>query len=89
MHGEVQASPFFLDGIGQSFNLAVVVDVAGEDQLGAETFGQGIDAFEQSIVEIGKRQFGAFAVSGLSDAPGNGTVVGQADDQAFFIFQPD
>ena len=60
---------------------ASLVTSSGSDELRAQRLGQRLDAFLELLVDVGERELGAFAMHGLGDAPGDGTIGRDADDQ--------
>ena len=59
-----------------------VLDVAGQDEIGAERLRQRRHALAERLALIGEGEFRAVLAQGLGDAPGNGMVVGDAHDEA-------
>ena len=47
----------------------------------AEAFGEGHDAAAEAFALVGEGELGALGREGLRDAPGDGMVVGDAEDQ--------
>jgi hypothetical protein len=55
-------------------DLRVVGDVAGEDQVAAELFGELGDAILEAFVLVGEGELCSFAMAGLGNAVGDGAV---------------
>ena len=68
-------------------DLGVVGDVERQDELRAQRLGQRLHALLELLVDVGERELGAFAVHGLRDAPGDGTIGCDADDERAFSAQ--
>ncbi len=63
---------------------ASLVTSSGRTIFEPSDSASGCDAFLELLVDVGEREFGAFAVHGLGDAPGDGTIGCDADDECAF-----
>ena len=66
------------------FDVFVFFHIAGNDNVGITFTRQFFHAFAQAVTHVGKSQIRAFAVHGLGDAPGNGSIAGDAENQRAF-----
>ncbi len=82
MDQEVELSEFPLDLVEGGVHGGVVGDVGGDQQAGADAFGQGSYAPLQVLALVGEGQLGALGGQAGGDAPGDGFVVGDAHDEA-------
>jgi hypothetical protein len=82
MDDEIQLAPALLQFPECGIDGGHVRDIAGQHDCRARFRCQRIDALLQGIALIGKGQFGAMVGASLGNAPGDGTVVGDAHDQA-------
>ncbi len=64
-----------------------VGDVAMAGDMGADAFGERAHALFQRFALIGEGELGARVMGGLGDAPGDGSVVGDAHNQAALACQ--
>jgi hypothetical protein len=79
---EIQLAPFLLEGFEDRVQARHVGDVARQHDIRVQGLGQGRHPFLQHLALVGQRDLGAGVTGGLGDAPGDGTVVGHAHDQA-------
>ena len=70
-----------LEGGERGVDLGVVGDVERHDELRAQRLGERLHAILELLVDVGERELGAFAMHGLRDAPGDGTIGCDADDE--------
>ena len=84
MDDEVEAAPLLLDLLERHFDLGVLGDVAAQDQLGLEAFGERPDPFLEDLVEVRERDRGPFLVQLLRDAPGDALVIRHAENDSLF-----
>ena len=78
MSSEPQAC---LSGGERRVDLGVVGDVELHGEFRAERLGQRLHAILELLVDVRERELGAFAMHGLRDAPGDGTIGRDADDE--------
>jgi len=78
---EIHLSPTLLKIAEQRINRGGVADVAGQDDIGAQLFGQGADALFQRLALVGKGQIGPGVGQCLGDSPCDRFIVGEAHDQ--------
>ena len=81
MHQAIKAFPTLAQFLEQGIDLAVVGDVAREDQLATQFVGELGDALLEAIVLVSECEAGAFAMTSLGDAVGDGTVGQQPGDE--------
>ena len=81
MDQEVDAAPLFPERLKGSSNRGAVLDVARHQDLGADLFGQRLDAAAEGLALVGEGEFGAVFGELLRDAPGNGVVIRDAHDE--------
>jgi hypothetical protein len=74
MHQAVEAVPALADIVEQLGDLRVIGDIAGENQLAAEFFGEFGETILEAIVLISERKTGTLAVACFGDAIGDGAV---------------
>jgi len=84
MDQEVELAPGAVDGRENSVHGRSVGDIAGDDEACAEFVGERFDSLLDRLALVGERQFGALCGTRLGDAPGDGTVVGDAHDEPAF-----
>ncbi len=82
MDEEIHRSPFAADRVEHRIHRGDVLDIAGQQQLGADAVGQRLDALSEGFALIGERQFRAVLGQSLGDAPGDGVIIGDAHDEA-------
>src|SRR5690606_11067182 len=83
----VQAVPVLAQGGECRLDLGVVGNVAGNDDVAAEFFGEAAHAAFKAFADIGECQFGALGAAGMRDAVGDGSVRKYAGDQEAFAVQ--
>ena len=81
MDQEVQPAPGLVDLLEHPVDIAVVLDVAGQNQVRAERPGQWPDALSEGFALIGEGQLGPLGAERSGDAPGDGVVVRNSHDQ--------
>jgi hypothetical protein len=79
---EVELAPELLFGVEHRIDGRRIGDVAMADDMAAEFRRQRLDALLQRIALIGEGEFGALRLARLGNAPGDGTVVGDAQNDA-------
>ena len=84
---EVKLSPALLKLRKHCFELAGLLHIERQDEVGFKLLGQRPDMRFGLGVEIGDGQRSAELVHDLGAAVGNALVVGNADDEAFFAGQ--
>jgi hypothetical protein len=81
MHDDVEPVPAPAERVERTVDLRVGRHVARQDDI-RSAFGRAFfDALLQSIVQIGERERRALAMHGFRDAPGDGALARDADDQ--------
>ena len=60
---------------------ASLVTSSGRMSFEPSDSASGCDALLELLVDVGERELGAFAMHGLRDAPGDGTIGRNADDE--------
>jgi hypothetical protein len=78
---EVEPVPLLSDGREQRIKARRIGDVAGQDQRGADAFGQRPDPLGQRIALKGQGQLRAMPGDRPGDAPGKRAFVGDPEDQ--------
>jgi len=78
---DIETIPVFGNPVEDCFDLAVVGDIARQDNVGVGLLGTFLDPRQQTLVLIGVGDFRAFAMHGLGDSPGDGTFAGDTHDQ--------
>ena len=81
VHDDVERAPGLLERGEGGVDFGVVGDVELHGELRAERLGERLHAFLELLVDVGERELGAFAMHGLRDAPGDGTIGRHADDE--------
>ncbi len=83
MHQDVEGLPVGLQMREPLGNLLIGCHVHDEGQLRPQLLGERHDAVRHAL-DMREGEFGALAVHGLRDAPGDGPVGGKANDQRAF-----
>ena len=82
---QMQPAEFFADGFEDTGDFLVLRHVARQDErVRAERAGEFRDVFLDAIALIRERELRAFARPRLRDGPGNGALVGDAEDDSEF-----
>ena len=81
VHQAVHAVPDSAEFGEQPGDFVVARDVAGKHQPAAEIGGHVGDTVLEAVVLVGKREFGALAMTGSGDAIGDRTVAEQAGNE--------
>ena len=84
MDENVQSIPMLLERLEYCFDVGVAFHLAGQGDRAAQFSGHFLDAGLQLVILIGESKFGAFPVHRLGDAPGDGAVAGNPQDQGAF-----
>ena len=84
MHDEIETAKFLVDGRGERGNLIVVGHIARENERILEFLGELADVFLEPLGRIRQREPGALGIERLRNAPGNGSAIGDADDETEF-----
>ncbi len=79
---EVHRAPLLLDLGEHRIDRGDVLDVAGQDDLAADRFGERLDPPAERLALIGEGKLGAVRGQRLGDAPGDRMIVGDAHHQA-------
>src|SRR3954470_7103522 len=87
MDDKIEMVPSLRNGVENRFHLARDIDVERHQKRGFDHLGQRLDIFPRLVVQIGDGDLGAQRAKRLGAAPGNGILIGDADNQAFFSFQ--
>ena len=82
MDDEVELAPGSFDLVEHGVDRGGVGHVAMADDEGVELLGERTDALLQRVALIGEGEVGARRAGRLGDAPGDGTVVGEAHDES-------
>jgi hypothetical protein len=80
MHQDVEMIPARFQRGETAGDVLVQPDIHGERDVRAQFPGERHDAVGHAL-DVRERQFRALAVHGLGDAPGDGPIRGQPDDQ--------
>lgn len=80
MDDEIDLAPLGLGGVKHRINGGGIGDVTVAEQSGAEFGSQRLDALLQRIALIGECDFGALGLARLGDAPGDGAIVGDTQN---------
>ena len=89
MKQEIELAPFLLDPLEHLLGLAFDHDVERHEDRRLQRLGQRLDVLPGLFVQIGDGEVGAQRAKRLGAAPGDGLVVGDADDQALLALQRD
>ena len=81
MDQEIELAPAFLDEGEHGVEAGYVGHVAMAGDQRAKLGGQRLDALLEGFALIGERDLGALVGAGFRDAPGDGPIVGDANDQ--------
>ena len=87
MDDDVETVPVVVQVGEYGFDLLVGTDIAGQEDVGLGLGRELSHPFLELVVLVGVGDLGAFPVHGLGDAPGDGTIAGDADDQCPFSCQ--
>ena len=82
MDEEVDLAPELADLVEGRVDRGLAADVAIAGDHGADLGGQRLDALPERLTLIGEGDLAALGMNGLGDSPGDGTVVGNAHDDA-------
>jgi hypothetical protein len=83
----IELAPRFSKVGKDSVNLFITADIAVKYQVTAEITGKFSDSVLKSFADIGKGEFGAFAMAGLRDAVSDRAIREYARNQYFFTLQ--
>ena len=86
MDDEIDRAPFRLQCTEHRVHALAVGDIAGQQDLGADTVGQRFHTFAERIALIGEGEFRTVIGEHFGDAPGDGMIIGDAHDEAAFAF---
>src|ERR1700733_1828569 len=78
---DVEAAPVVLEALKCGIDFGVAGHVEGDNDGGPQALGERLHALLQLVVKVGEGERGAFAMHRLRDAPGNGAVGGDANDE--------
>lgn len=81
MHEAVEVAPLFFKRFHCGVNLLILRHIDLENDVAAEFSGEVLETLTEAFVRIREGEFRAFAMAGLSDAVGDGTVGNHARDQ--------
>jgi hypothetical protein len=84
MDDEIQPPPLLLDFGEDSIEAGGVGHIAMAGEHGAKLGGQRLDALFQRIALPGQSKLCPMAGGGFGDAPGDGAVIGDTEDQPPF-----
>ena len=84
---DVEAVPVLAELLEAGGDLRIVGDVERQHDIAADSAAAFSTRDLQFVVLVGERQFRAFAVHGLGDAAGDGTLAGDAGDQCALALQ--
>ena len=85
---QIQTSELLLHRGEHRANLVIAAHIAGEDErVGSEGAGQFLHVVFESLTLVGERERCALAVPRLSNGPGDGALVGDAEHDAEFAFE--
>ena len=87
MDDDVQAVPLLAERLESTGDFIITADVTGNTESGIAFGGHLFDPAGEFLVLVGKGEDGPLPVHGLCDAPGDGAVAGEADDQRAFAVQ--
>ena len=87
MDQEIERAPLLADALEHRLHLALDADVERHDDRRLELARQRLDEFLGLVVQIGDRELGAERAERLGAAPGDGLIVGDADDQPSLAFE--
>src|SRR3954462_8467926 len=82
MDDEIDAAPFLPDSLEYGVDGRGIGDVAMAEQQAVELPGERLDAFLQRVALPGQRDLRAGRAGGPGNAPGNRTVIGDAENHA-------
>src|SRR6476646_932041 len=89
MDEKIQLSPILFNACENGFELSRFAHVQGHDDWRLELLSKRLDMLFGFVVEIGDGEVCTQCAEGLCAAPGNGLVVGDADDETLFSFERD
>ena len=81
---DIQVVPVVVQVVEYGIDFLIVGDIAGYGNFRPAFAGHLFDPVAQLVILVGESQFGTFALHGLGDAPGDGTVAGESDDECAF-----
>ena len=84
---EIEAAPFGGNPLEDRFGLAGRDDIERHEDRRLEFLGERLDEFLGLFVEVGHRELGPERPKSPRAAPGDGLLVGDADDEAALSFQ--
>ena len=89
MEGKVESSPLALDGLEHGFQLPFLANIARkiERWRNIKNLGQGLRELPGFLIQVGDAQLRTEAAKCLSTAPGDGLVVGNAEDNSLLAGQ--
>ncbi|MDT4845700.1 hypothetical protein D3C81_1891730 [compost metagenome] len=87
MHDEVELAPLLFKCFKNSINACTVSDIAMSSDESVQFFSQWLDALLQRITLISECEFRTSFTSSLGNTPGDGTVVGYAQNQSALALQ--
>src|SRR5215467_9211740 len=83
----VETSPFFLNSFKDGFHLPRRAHVERHQDWRFELAGERLDKLLCLLIEIGDSDFGPEGAERLRTPPGDGLVVGNADDEALLALE--
>ena len=87
MDQDIQPAPFIAQRVENPVDLLVLGHVAGENDLGPDSFGQGAHAPLQHLARVGEGELRALPVQRLGDRPGDAPLVRHPEDHSPLPFQ--
>ena len=85
MHDEVELAPFLGDALEHCLHLAGHAHVERHEDRRLQLARQRLDIVLRLFVQISDCQLGPEGAERLGAAPGDGLIVGDANDQAFCL----
>jgi hypothetical protein len=83
---QIQPAEFFADGFEDAGDFLVLRHVARQDErVRAKRAGEFLDVFLHAVALVREREFRALARPRLRDGPGNGALVGDTENNSFFL----